>query len=49
MLVMLFFSSRDLSQEDKENDLCPSYCNNACGSYKVNKSDQYFGEDEFFE
>jgi len=49
MLVRLFFSSRELSQEGKENDLRPSYIYNACGSYKVNKSDQYFGEDEFFE
>jgi len=37
------------SQEGKGNDLPPSYFYNACGSYKVNKSDQYFGEDEFFE
>ncbi|MEY3755463.1 MAG: hypothetical protein RLY27_2080 [Pseudomonadota bacterium] len=49
MLVEYIFSSRELSQEGKENDLRPSYIYNACGSYKVNKSDQYFGEDEFFE
>lgn len=43
------FSSRDLSQEGKGNDLRPSYFYNASGSYKVNKLDQYFGEYEFFE
>ncbi len=43
------FSSRDLSQEGKGNDLRPSYFYNASGSYKVNKPDQYFGKDEFFE